>query len=134
MKLIAVNFSSTQCSELKISTVQYHSVYYHALLNYFFSFVLLENQTFCMLTLTNLVLFSLSRYVFRIGFNARHHTFFLDNHKVLLAGAMSAYRPADSKKPCQYFLANKIIPTGQYILELYHQEELQSVLHNFRLC
>ena len=39
-------------------------------------------------------------------------------------------RKARSHVSISTFLANRIIPTGQYILELHQQEKLQSVLHN----
>ena len=82
------------------------------------------------------VLFSLSCYVSGLAFRPRQHTFFLENPKVLLAGAMAAYRPAESEKPCQYlyFPGKQNHSNWQYILELHHQELLQNVLHNFILC
>ena len=40
---------------------------------------------------------------FRIGFQAKATYVLSRESKVLLAGAMAAYRPAESEKPCQYF-------------------------------
>jgi hypothetical protein len=40
---------------------------------------------------------------FGIGFQAKATYILSRESKVLLAGAMAAYRPAESEKPCQYF-------------------------------
>ena len=73
---------------------------------------------------------------FGIGIQAKATYVLSRESKVLLAGAMAAYRPAESEKPCQYFHFpdKQNHANWQFILELHHQELLQNVLHNFILC